>query len=90
MIALYQFLNGFSSMGAAACGLFFLKFWSKSRDRLFLIFAFSFWIMALERLLLVFHEPTVRMVEETAPIYFLRLLAFVMILYAFWDKNRRR
>lgn len=90
MISLYQFLNGVSMMGAWACGLFFFRFWKTTKDRLFLIFGISFWVMAFERVLLVYHLPTAYNAEETAPIYLLRLSAFIMILYAIWDKNRRR
>ena len=90
MISLYQFLNGMSAMGAMASGLFFFKFWQKSADRLFLIFGVSFWIMTLERCLLAFHLPYAAEAEETAPIYLMRLCAFVMILVGIWDKNRRR
>lgn len=79
-----------SAMGALASGLFFFKFWRKSLDRLFLIFGISFWIMTVERFLLAFHLPYAAEAEETAPIYLLRLSAFVMILIAIWDKNRRR
>ena len=45
--------------------------------------------MALERILLVFHSPTAQQAEETAPIYLLRLSAFVMILFAIWDKKEQ-
>lgn len=90
MSQFYQFLNGVSMMGAWACGLFFFQFWNKTRDRLFFIFGISFWIMAFERILLIFHLPTAQQAEESAPIYLLRLCAFVMILFAIWDKNRRR
>jgi hypothetical protein len=90
MISAYQFLNGMSAMGAWACGLFFFQFWRKSRDRLFLIFGISFWIFTIERVILLFHLPYAREAEETAPIYLLRLSAFVMILIGIWDRNRRR
>jgi hypothetical protein len=90
MNSLYQFLNGVSAMGTWACGVFFLNFWRKSTDRLFLIFAVSFWLMTLERGILIWYLPTSQQAESAAPVYFLRLLAFVMILFAIWDKNRRR
>ncbi|MGZ3651751.1 MAG: DUF5985 family protein [Bdellovibrionota bacterium] len=84
----FYFINGATCMGAWVCGLFFLRFWRKSQDRLFLIFAASFWLLAVERLLfLVLRDIHV---EDHAAIYSLRLLAFLMILIGIWDKNRAR
>lgn len=67
-------------------GLFFLKFWFASRDRLFAMFAAAFWILAFQRLLLTM---TRAVVEDQAMFYSLRLLAFLIIIVAIVDKNRR-
>jgi hypothetical protein len=67
-------------------GLFFLRFWAASRDRLFAMFAAAFWILGLQRLLLAM---TRQLVEDQAMFYTLRLLAFVIIIVAIVDKNRR-
>ena len=67
-------------------GLFFLKFWAASRDRLFALFAVAFWILGVQRLLL---SLTRALVEDQAMFYTLRLLAFVIIIVAIVDKNRR-
>lgn len=67
-------------------GLFFLRFWAASRDRLFAMFAAAFWILGLQRLLLAM---TRQLVEDQAIFYTLRLLAFVIIIVAIVDKNRR-
>lgn len=67
-------------------GLFFLRFWIASRDRLFAMFAAAFWILGLQRLLLA---ATRQLVEDQAIFYTLRLLAFVIIIVAIVDKNRR-
>jgi hypothetical protein len=67
-------------------GLFFLRFWAASRDRLFAMFAVAFWILGLQRLLLAM---TRQLVEDQAIFYTLRLLAFVIIIVAIVDKNRR-
>lgn len=84
----FLFLNGSACMGALTCGLFFLAFWKKSADRLFLIFALSFWLLAIERLIsLLFVELPA---ENKAALYSIRLLAFLMILFGIWDKNRAR
>lgn len=70
----------------AIAGLFFLKFWVASRDRLFVMFAAAFWILGLQRLLLA---ATRTVFEDQALFYSLRLLAFVIIIVAIIDKNRR-
>ena len=80
-----RFVLGALVMACAAAGLFFLRFWRKTRDRLFLIFAFAFWLMGLNWLLLAFWRPD----DEMRPaLYLVRLLAFVLILYAIIEKNR--
>ena len=56
------------------------------RDRLFAMFAAAFWILALQRLILT---VTRAIVEDQAIFYTLRLLAFVIIIVAIVDKNRR-
>lgn len=70
----------------AVAGLFFIKFWAASRDRLFAMFAAAFWILGIQRLLLA---ATRTMFEDQAIFYSLRLLAFVIIIVAIVDKNRR-
>jgi hypothetical protein len=72
-------------VASAAAGLFFLRFWRKTRDRLFLIFAVAFWLMGVNWLALSFTEPNA---EFRPALYLIRLLAFVLILYAILEKNR--
>lgn len=82
---LISLVSGLLVMGYAVAGLFFLRFWHETRDRLFGIFAVSFWLLALQRLLLaVFQHPD----QEQLWLYGIRLLAFVLILVAIVDKNR--
>lgn len=80
-------VSGMLIMGYLVAGLFFLRFWRETRDRLFGIFAGAFWLLGVQRALLA--------VVETSPVgtiwvYGLRLLAFVLILVAIIDKNRGR
>jgi hypothetical protein len=87
MSAAYTFFLGALMMGMWTAGVFFFRFWSKTRDRLFLLFGVSFWLLSLERLVLVLmHE---RSTEDHSIIYLLRLLAFGIILGAIVDKNRQ-
>ncbi|HKU59897.1 MAG TPA: DUF5985 family protein [Gemmatimonadales bacterium] len=78
-------VSGAITMGYLVVGLFFLRFWRDTRDRLFLIFAVAFWILAVQRVALVL---TRHMAETAAGLYLLRLFAFLLILAAIIDKNR--
>jgi Family of unknown function (DUF5985) len=85
--ALNQFLSGAIMMACWVAGLFFLRFWKKTADRLFAIFAVAFWMLAVERLTLVM----IREVDEVRGyVYVIRLFAFLLILWAIYDKNRPR
>lgn len=79
------FLAGAIVAGFAIAGLFFLKFWKKTRDELFLAFTGAFWLLGLGQALLTFSNIPL---EERTPLYLLRLAAFVLILVAIWRKNR--
>jgi hypothetical protein len=83
--ALSSLTSGVLVMGYLIVGLFFLRFWHESRDRLFGIIAAAFWLLALQRFLLVMLEQTT---ADDPWLYALRLLAFVAILVAIVDKNR--
>lgn len=77
-------------MGAIAmafwvAGLFFLRFWWETGDRLFVIFAISFWLLGATRVALAF---AYRSDEEHSYLYWVRLVAFLLILIAIADKNR--
>jgi uncharacterized membrane protein HdeD (DUF308 family) len=70
----------------AAIALFFLRFWTASRDRLFAMFALAFTVLAVQRLALSLTNGTM---EDQSAFYLLRLAAFVIIVVAIVDKNRR-
>lgn len=66
-------------------GFFFLKFWKKSQEILFMYFALSFFILAFERLVLIGLGTK----NEPSPyVYLIRLGAFILIIYAIINKNR--
>ena len=85
MLTWFHFLSGAVTMGFAVAGLFFLRFWRRTRDPLFLAFAFAFWLLGLVQALLALTDFPV---EEKSLFYLLRLLAFLLILGAIWAKNR--
>lgn len=81
----HAFIYGALVMAASAAGLFFLRFWRESRDRLFLIFALAFWVLAANWLVLALSTDD----ETRAWAYLVRLAAFSLILIGIFDKNRR-
>ena len=84
---LLSFLSGAITMGFAVAGLFFLRFWSRTREALFLAFAFAFWLLGLAQALLVFADiPD----EERSWLFLLRLAAFSLILVSIAVQNRKR
>lgn len=85
MTMLATFLAGAIVAGFAFAGLFFLKFWKRTHDELFLAFTGAFWLLGLGQALLAFADVPL---EERSWIYLLRLAAFVLILAAIWRKNR--
>ena len=80
-------IGGALAMGYAVAALFFVRFWRQSRDRLFAAFATAFGILAAQRTAL-----NLAAVYEWDAIwaYLMRLAAFVLLLYAIFDKNRAR
>ena len=85
MTLLATFLAGAIVAGFAFAGLFFLNFWRRTRDELFLAFTGAFWLLGLGQALLAFANIPL---EERSWIYLLRLAAFTLILAAIWRKNR--
>jgi hypothetical protein len=80
-----QLVTGALVMGYVVIGLFFLRFWKQSHDRLFGFFAAAFFVLAGQRLALAFTTETN---ENTIYLYLIRLLAFSLILFGILDKNR--
>jgi hypothetical protein len=79
------FLLGVIVACSLAAGAFFLKFWKRTRDSLFLAFGAAFLIEGLNRAGFLFVEhPN----EGSPTIYTVRLLAFLLILAAIVRKNR--
>lgn len=84
-MTLYQFLSGAVAFGFFVCGLFFLRFWRRTSDGLFMSFAVAFALLGFAQSVIALGNiPT----EERGPIYLLRLLAFALIILAIARKNR--
>ena len=82
-----QFLLGAIAMGSAVAALLFLRYWRRTRDRLFLYFSASFLLEAVNRALFAWNGAHS---EEATLYYLVRLLAYGLILWAIVDKNLRR
>lgn len=83
---LVEFLSGAVTFGFLLAGLFFLRFWRRTGDSLFLAFAVAFGLLGLGQALLALADVPV---EERSWLYLLRLAAFGIILAAIWMKNRK-
>lgn len=84
MDRLIALLGGASMVSALAISLFFARFWRKTGDRLFGFFSVAFLLLGIERVRLAWSP-----VENATPFYFIRLVAFLLILFAILDKNRK-
>ena len=80
------FLHGAVAMGCVVAGLFFLRFWRDSQDRLFRWFALAFWVLAASYTLLGLVSFAT---EWRVYVFVLRLISFSLILFAIFEKNRR-
>lgn len=84
---LVSFVGGLSAAGYAIGGVFFLSFWRRTRDSLFIAFALAFWLMTLNQAIpVVMGIPR----EEQSGIYLLRAAAFILIIAAILWKNLSR
>lgn len=84
--ALNVMLLGAIAMASLVVGMFFLRFWQRSRDAFFLWFAASFFLEAANRAALALSPNP----SDGAPVFYgIRFVAFALILIAIWGKNRR-
>jgi hypothetical protein len=79
-----DFLSGAATVTYVAAALFFVRFWRRTSDRLFLAFAVAFMLLAVNQgLTTAFDAAT----EAHTRSYMLRVLGFLIILGAIVDKN---
>jgi hypothetical protein len=83
-VVLIDFLSGAVTLGFLVAGMFFLRFWRRTHDRLFLAFAAAFVLLALNQVLAAFLGAGDELTPYT---YVLRVLGFILILLAIIDKN---
>jgi hypothetical protein len=80
-----QLLSGVSAGLALVIGLFFLKYWRATRERLFAAFSAAFVALSVHWTALGLGDP---LSETRHYVFLLRLLAFVLIILGIVDKNR--
>ena len=79
-----SYLLGAMAMGCFAASLFFFRFYRDTRDRLFLWFGISFLVESFNRSLAALQVFP----PEDPPLYYgIRLLAYLLILWAIGEKN---
>ncbi len=83
---LLPFMAGANAMAFGLAGLFFLRFWTRSRDRLFLAFAGAFWLLTLQVCTALIDLPD----EPWTWTYLFRVAAYLLIIVAVLAKNRPR
>jgi hypothetical protein len=78
-----QFIYGMNTMGFLLAGAFFLRFWQKSRDDLFLAFSAAFMLFAIDELF--------NAIAMGSPIsgwaFSFRLAGFGLLIFAILRKN---
>ena len=84
-MTLFDFLSGAVTFGFLLAGMFFLRFWKRTGDLLFLAFAAAFWLLGIGQALLTLTSIPE---EERSWLYLVRLAAFALILAAVVRKNR--
>lgn len=82
-----DFFSGMITAGYAVCALFFFRFWTRTRDFLFLAFAIAFLLLTACQALTTFLGEVM---EERSWIYVLRLVAFTVLIAAILRKNMKR
>jgi hypothetical protein len=79
-----EFMSGAITLGFVVAAVFFLRFWRRTEDRLFLAFAVGFFLLALNQGLAQWLSAADERVGYT---YLLRVIGFIIILAAVIDKN---
>jgi len=82
-----EFFSGLIAASFLVCALFFLRFWKRTKDALFIAFAAAFALLAIQQFLgTLLGLPE----EERSWIYLLRLAAFSIVIIAILGKNLQK
>ena len=81
---LINYLSGAVTLGFLVAAVFFLRFWRRTHDRLFLAFSVAFALLAMNQLLATFLGAGDELTPYT---YVLRVLGFLLSVLAVVDQN---
>jgi hypothetical protein len=82
-----QMMRGGCAVASIVIALFFCRFWRRSGDRLFALFALGFTALAVNWIGLAMVAP---LSEARAWFFIARLAAFLLFLTGILEKNLRR
>ena len=86
MTLLIYFLSGAVTLGFFVGGLFFLRFWRRTGDKLFLAFTLAFGLLGVAQIVIAMTNVYF---EDRSAAYLVRLAAFAIIIVAIGRKNRK-
>ena len=81
-----NFMIGAIAMASSIAGLVFLRFFQRTRERIFLFFAASFWLDSAGRVFEVIGLSD----NSGSIVYLIRLIAYGLIIVGILDKNLPR
>jgi hypothetical protein len=79
-----EFLAGAVTICQVLAGVFFLRFWRRTKDPLFRSFAVAFWLLALSQAVGTLVDLAA---ERRAVAYLPRVFGYLLILYAILRAN---
>jgi hypothetical protein len=79
-----EILVGMSTMGFIIAALYFLRFWRRTKDRLFVTFSCAFVLLAINQVLI---GLSVGPREDESLLYLPRIIAFALLIVAIVSKN---
>jgi len=84
MTNLTTFITGMNCAGCLIAGLFFFRFWFRTKDLFFAAFGVAFWLFALNQGMVALSGLSG---DDQSWIYLLRLSGFAVIIIAIVSKN---
>ena len=84
-MATIYFISGAVAFGYLLAAMFFLRFWKRTADVLFLSFAVAFALLSVGKIVVASANMYA---EDSSAAYLVRLAAFAIIILAVWRKNR--
>lgn len=84
-MATIYFLSGAVALGYMLAAMFFLRFWKRTGELLFLSFSVAFALLSVGQIVVASANIYV---EDSSAAYLVRFAAFAVIILAVWRKNR--